>query len=174
MARPVEDAGGDLRGGHALGLGEARDILLRRAVEIDGVLGIAAADRDLVHIGVGRMQQAAPLRHRHAGDRVGHRLGAQRRAFQRIERDVDRPLVSAADLLADIEHRRLVALALADDDETVDIGDRIERLAHGIDRRLVGRLLIAPAPPARRGDRRGFGDAGDLDGEHAVEHGLPA
>ena len=47
---------------------------------------------------------------------------------------------------------------------------RVERLAHRIDRRLVGPLLIAPAPPARRRDRRGFGDAGDLDGEHAVEH----
>ena len=51
--------------------------------------GIAAADGDLVHIGVGRVQQRAGLGHRHHRQRIGHRLGRQRGAFQRIERDVD-------------------------------------------------------------------------------------
>ena len=51
---------------------------------------------------------------------------------------------AGADLLADVEHRRLVALALADHHRAVDV-EHVERLAHGVDRRLVGRVLVAVA-----------------------------
>src|SRR5579871_5060149 len=73
-----------------------------------------------------------------------------------------------ADLLADIEHRRLVALALADHDGAID-GKRVEFAAHGIDRRLVRRLLVAAAPEPRRRHRRAFGDANELDRKHALD-----
>ena len=65
-----------------------------------------------------------------------------------------------ADLLADVEHRRLVALALADHDRAVDV-EHVERLAHGVDRGLVGRLLVAAAhqPGAGEGGRLGDPDA---------------
>ena len=89
VARPVEDQRGDLGRLHALGLGEIADVLFGRRVEIDDALRIAGADRDLVHVDVGRVQQRAALGHGHGGDRARHVLGAQRRAFERIDRDVD-------------------------------------------------------------------------------------
>ena len=60
-----------------------------RLVEIDDAVGQAAADRDLVHVDVGRIEEAAMLGHRHDGQRIGQALGGDGGAFQRIERDVD-------------------------------------------------------------------------------------
>ena len=116
------------------------------------------------------MQETAAFRHGDAGDRIGHRLGAQGRSLKWIERDIDAPALTASELFADVEHRCLITLAFADDHEPIHLDDRIERLAHGIDRRPVRELLIAPAPPASCSDGRRFGDAGNLDGEHSVEH----
>ena len=79
---------------------------------------------------------------------LGAAGGADRRAFERIEGDVD--FRSArADFFADIEHRRFVTLAFADHHRAID-RERIESLAHGIDRRLIGGLLIAAAGPSAR------------------------
>ena len=50
---------------------------------------VAGADGDLVHVHVGRVQQAAALRHGEHGERVRHRLGADGRALERIDGDVD-------------------------------------------------------------------------------------
>ena len=49
---------------------------------------------------------------------VGHAVGDQVRPLERIDRDVDLRRVGGAvtDRLADVEHRRLVALPLADHD----------------------------------------------------------
>ena len=89
VARTVEDAGRDLARMHVLGLGERQDVLLDVGVEIDGAFGIAAADGDLVHVDVGRVEQRAGLGDRQHRQRVRQRLGGQRGAFQRIERDID-------------------------------------------------------------------------------------
>ena len=156
-------------GCHALGLGEIADVLLRRRVEIDHALGIAGADRDLVHVDVGRVEQRAALGHRHGGDRARHVLGAQRRAFERIDRDIDLRPGLAPDLLADEQHRRLVALALADHHGAVD-RQLVELAPHGVDRRLVGRLLVAAAAQARGRDRGALGHAHDLERQDALEH----
>ena len=59
----------------------------------------------------------------------------------------------AADLLADIKHRRVVALALADHDGAVH-GNRIHRLAHGLGRNLIAQMTIALTHGARRFDGR--------------------
>ena len=89
------------------------------------------------------------------GERVGRSRGANRRAFERIEGNVDfRP--ARADFFADIEHRRLVTLAFADHHGAVD-REGIESLAHSVDRRLIGSLLIAAAGPMRAVERRGLG-----------------
>ncbi len=58
MARPVEDADDEIRGLGLLGLGECLQVGGGRLVEIDD-FAEAAADRDLVHIDVGRVQEAA-------------------------------------------------------------------------------------------------------------------
>ena len=52
-----------------------------------------------------------------------------------------------------IEHRRLVALALADHHRAVD-RQPVELAPHGVDGGLVGGDLVAAAAQPRRGDRR--------------------
>ena len=106
------------------------------------------------------------LGHRDDGERIGRALGGDGGALERIERDVDLG-PAGADLLADIEHRRLVALALADHHGAVD-GERVERAAHGVDRGLVGRLLVAAAHQLGGRQRRRFGDAHRFEREIAV------
>ena len=98
--------------------------------------------------------------------RVGAAFGGDRGAFQRIDGDVHRR-AAGADFLADIEHRRFVHLALADDDGAVD-GDGVEGLAHGLDGRAVGLVLVAPADPAGGGDGGGLGDADEFERQIAI------
>ena len=73
-----------------------------------------------------------------------------------------RRLVRHADLLADVEHRRLVALAFADDDRAVD-GHRVHLAAHRLDGDRVGLVPIALS------HRVGAGDGGLLDDAQEVE-----
>ena len=78
----------------------------------------------------------------------GLAVGDEVRALQRVDRDVDsRDVVASAprppDLLADVEHRSLVALALADDDRAGEV-DLVHRPAHRLGRGRVG------ARPCRR------------------------
>ena len=168
MARAIEDERGDLGRRHALRLGEVADVLLGRRVEIDHALGIAGADRDLLHIDVGRMQQRSAFGHGDGGDRAGHVLGAQSGAFERIDRDIHFRPPPVAHPLADEKHGRLVELALADDDGAVD-RQLVELAPHGVDGGLVGGLLGAAAAQARRRDRRALGHAHDLDRENALQ-----
>ena len=160
VARAVEDEDHHLLDRNALGLGDAAQILGRGRVDGDDAGRQAAADRDLVHVDVGRVEEAAGRRHGDAGDGVGSALGGDRGPFQGVEGDVDLGALAGAHPLADEEHRRLVALALADHDRAVDVED-VERLAHGVDRRLVGRLLVAAPhqPGAGEGGCLGHPDA---------------
>ena len=75
--------------------------------------------------------------------------------------------VAVADLLAVVEHRRLVLLALADDDDAVH-RHGVEHEAHGVDGGAVGALLVAAAHPAGGGQRGGLGDPDELQGEVAI------
>ena len=96
-------------------------------------------------------------------------LAHKRRAFERIDGDVDLGAGLGADLLADEQHRRLVHLALPDHDGAVD-RQLVELAPHGVDRGLIGGLFVAaPAQPRRR-DRRALGHAHDLDRENALQH----
>src|SRR5205823_2411947 len=91
----------------------------------------------------------------------------QPRALERVDGDVDLGPLAGADLLAVVEHRRLVLLALADHDDTAHL-DAVEDGAHRVDRRLVGRLLLAAADPASGGHRTGLGDADELERDVAI------
>ena len=73
-----------------------------------------------------------------------------------------------ADLLADEEHRRLVALALADDDRAADVGV-VHRLAHGGDGGLVRAVPVAAAHEPRGGDGPGLGGADRLGDDDLVD-----
>ena len=92
---------------------------------------------------------------------------AERRALERVDGDVDLRRAAVADVLAVVEHRRLVLLALADDDDAVH-RDRVEHEAHRVDGGLVGGDLVAAADPAGGGERGGLGDAHELEREVAV------
>ena len=92
------------------------------------------------------------------------------RALERIDRDVDGRWLAVADLLAVEEHRRLVLLPLADDDDAVH-RHGVEHVAHRVDRRLVGRVLVAAPDPAPGGERGRLGDADELEREVAVGGG---
>ncbi len=120
------------------------------------------------------MEQSAALRRGEHGQRVGRAGGAEVRPFERIDGDVDLRdtasphAVRHADLLADVEHRRLVALALADDDRAVD-RHRVHLLPHGLDGHLVGLVAVALPHRVGAGDRRLLDDAQEVEREVGIE-----
>ena len=127
------------------------------------------ADGQLLEIRVRGVEEAARLRrgeHRH---RIRLAARDEVRALERVDRDVDGDVAWAAlaDRLADPEHRRLVALAFADDDRPVDL-DLVERAPHRLDRGAVGRRAVAAAHQASRGDRGGLGDPDHLQCEQRL------
>ena len=75
--------------------------------------------------------------------------------------------VRHADLLADVEHRRLVALAFADDDGAVD-RHGVHHPAHRLDGDLVGLVAVALAHRVRAGDGRLLDDAQELEREIGI------
>ena len=105
-------------------------------------------------------------------ERIGARLGGDRRSLERIERDVDAraAALSGADLLPDVEHRCFIALALADDDGAVE-RQLVERVAHGFDSGRIGSFLIASPDELGCIDGGGFGHADHFQDEQAVENG---
>ncbi len=119
------------------------------------------------------MQQAAALGGGEHRDGAGGAGGAEVGALQRIDRDVDLQgravALVGADLLADVEHRRLVALALADDD-AAGHRQRVELGAHRLHRHLVGAVTVAVAHGVGGRDRGFFGDAD----ERLLELGVDA
>ena len=132
---------------------------------------------ELLHVAVGRVEQPAALGGRQHGDRARLPVGDQVRALQRVDRDVDLGRLAdgrgrVADPLADVEHRGLVALALADHDPGVD-GDLVEGPAHGLHGDPVGVHRVAAAHQARRGDRGGLGDADQLQREQPFHRSGP-
>ena len=169
VAQAIEHQYRDRGSVDALGLGQAVDIVGRRRIKLDHAFGKARTDGDLLHVDVGRMEQRAAIRHRHGRDRARHVLGAQRRALQRIDGDVDLRAGIHSDLLADEQHRRFVALALADHDGAFD-RQLVELAAHRVDRGLVGCLLVAVAAQPRRRNRRALRHPHDFERENALQH----
>ena len=76
--------------------------------------------------------------------------------------------VAVADLLADEEHRRLVALAFADHHRAVDL-ELVQLAPHGIDRGLVGGLLVATPAQPRGSDRGALGHAHQFERQDALD-----
>src|SRR5262249_14017780 len=93
--------------------------------------------------------------------------GGEPCAFERVDRDVDLRSVVAPNLLAVEEHRGLVLLPFADDDDAVH-RNRVEHRAHRVYRSLVGRLLVAAADPAAGAHRRRLCHAHELEREVPV------
>jgi hypothetical protein len=71
-------------------------------------------------------------------------------------------------MLAVVQHRGVVLLALSDHHDTAHL-DRVDELSHGVDGRPVATFLVAaPYPPAGR-HGGGLGDADQVEGDVAVE-----
>ena len=167
VAGAFQNADGDVGGLHATGPGQCRHPLGRGHVEADHVLRIARPDGQLVHIDIGGVQQRAARGHGDHGQGIGHVLRGQRRAFQRVEGDIDLGARTIADFLADEQHRGLVALALADDDDALDI-QKVQLVAHGVHGGLIGGLFVAAPDQRGRGMGCGLGHAGEAQREHTV------
>jgi hypothetical protein len=75
--------------------------------------------------------------------------------------------VAGADLLADVQHRGLVALTLADDDDALDV-EQVQLVAHGVDGGLVGGLFVAAPDQPGRSMGGGFGDAAKAERQEPV------
>jgi hypothetical protein len=144
VARAVEDHDDQVVDAALESPRDRLEVVLDRRFEVDGALG-GGSDDDLLHVAIGRVEQAAGLGGGEHGDGAGASGGAEVRALERVDRDVyrlDGVMVLGADLFADEEHRRLVALALADDDRAVD-RDRVEAAAHRFDGGAIAALAIA-------------------------------
>ena len=149
VARPLEDDDRDVADPPAERLGDPAEVLGRRLADVD-LAGRDRPDAQLLEVRVGGVGQAAGLRRREDGDRAGLAVGDEVRALERVDRDVDRRARRRAgrrppDALADVEHRRLVALALADDDPAGEL-DLVHRPAHRLGRGGVGLVLARRGP----------------------------
>jgi hypothetical protein len=151
-------------------LGDEPDRLAQRAIEVQEV-GEVLAGGHLLHVhDRARVEHRAPLGEGDDSERVRPTVGGQPRALQRVDRDVHLGRCAVADLLTVVEHRRLVLLPLADDHDAVHVHG-VEHGVHAVDRRLVGRLLVAHPHEPGGGQRGGLGHAHELQREVAVDWG---
>ena len=149
MPRAVEDDHDQILDVTAERPCDGPQVVLDGRVQIHGMFG-RGADHELLHVEIGRVQQPALLRRREHGDRVRGAHGAEVRPLERIDGDVYcwiaavavLGMVSKAHLLADVQHRRLVALSLADDDGAVD-RHAVHLAAHGFHRNLIGFVAVS-------------------------------
>ena len=122
------------------------------------------------------MGQAAGLGGGEDRDRAGLAVGDEVGALERVDRDVDPRHVLAIgagppDPLADVQHRGLVALALADDDPAGEV-DLVHGRAHRLGRRGVGCVLLAATHEPRRLDGGRLRHADHLQREELL-HRIP-
>ena len=138
-----------------------------RRGDVDEV-GDVGAGGDLVHVEHRRrVEHRAALGDGEHRDRVGHALGHQRGAVDRVDGEVAVGAVAVAHLLAVVEHRGVVLLALADHHDAAH-RHRVDQLAHGVDGRAVAALLVAAADPAARRHRARLGHPDQFQGQVAV------
>jgi hypothetical protein len=120
------------------------------------------------------MDEPASLRCGEHGDRVGRAGRDEVGALEGIDGDVDlgSAVAGRSDLLADVEHRGFVPLALADDDRARHL-DLVHRPAHGLGRQPIGLHPVAATHEPRRRDRGCLCHADHLECEKLLHRLLP-
>ena len=113
------------------------------------------------------MQHGTARAHGDYGQSVWHILGCQRRAFQRVQRDINARTFACSNLFTDVQHRGFVAFAFADHHDTRDI-QHVQLGAHGVDCGLVCGLFIPTTDQFCRRDRSGLGYAGKAQRQHTI------
>src|SRR5918911_1577123 len=162
VARAVQDDDGQI---FHVAPKAARDVL---QVVFDGRVDVYSAarrgtDDDLVHVDVGRIEEAAPLCGGEHGDGVVGSERTQVRAFERIDRDVNlRERI--ARILRRFEAR---ADPLANDDPATH-RHAVHHLAHRFDRHVIRILAVALAHRARRRNRRRLTDTQEIERQLAL------
>ena len=144
------------------------DVVSRRCIEIDDAPRIARTNRNLFHVNIWRVEQIAFFGDGNNSQRIRQVLGADRRAFQRIESDINvRPLFGA-DFFADIKHRRFIAFAFTDHDRASN-RKAIQFLTHGINGSLISSHFIATSTKACCSHCRAFGHTNEFQCENAIQ-----
>ena len=147
--------------------GHRPHVVLDRGVDVHLAGHRARADQ-LVHVeDRARVVHAAAVGRGQHGDRVRHPVGQQRGAVHRVDGDVVLGSGAVAHLLAVVEHRGLVLLALPDHHHAAHRHAR-DHLAHGVDGGPVAALLVAAAGPPAGGQRGGLGDPHQVQPQVAV------
>ena len=178
MTRAIEHDDGELIDLASQAAGDGAKVFADRRVDIDQVFR-GRADDQLLHVEIGRVQQAALFRRGEHRNRIRRAGRAQVRAFERIDGDVHLvPLapvrivfLGLADLLADVQHRRFVALALADDDRAVD-WNGVHLATHRLDGHLVGLVPVALPHRVRAGNGCLLDHAQEVEREMGLEIAL--
>ena len=171
VTRTFQDDHGDVADLATERLGDASEVLGRADPDVD-LAGRDRPDAQLLEVRVGGMGQAAGLRGGEDGDRARLAVGHEVRALQRIDRDIHPRHVlavgaGAPDALADVEHRGLIALALADHDPTREV-DLVHRRAHGLGGRGVRLVLGATTHEPGGFDGGRLGDPDHLEREQLL------
>ncbi len=141
MTGAVENRDAQVFDINPFGFGKRFKIRSRTEIEVDDT----ATDRtagDLVHVGIGAAQNLATFGQRDAREGVRSAGGANQRAFERVEGDIDFRSRAGADNLARVEHLGGVAIALAHYDFALK-GDRVERITHRLGSDTIGGALVA-------------------------------
>jgi hypothetical protein len=138
---------------------------------IDGVRS-GRRHHGLAHVEArSRIEHLPALGQGHHADRVRQHLGGQRGAVDRVHRDVHLGTRTVADLLAVVQHRGVVLLALPDHHDAAH-RHGAEHRAHGVDRGGVDLVLVATAEIAGGGHGSGLGGPDQLHGQVPIRFPL--
>ena len=165
VARALQNRDREVLDVDALRLGERFQIVCRRALEVDDAAAVGA-DSNLLHVGVGALQEDVVIGDRDDRERAGAAGRADARALERVEGDLGGG-AALADAIAGVQQRRLVGTALADQHRAAH-RNRVERTPHRLDGGAIRPCLVAASHVARRRERGSLRDADDLERQVAV------
>lgn len=147
VAGPIKHHRRDVSDVAALGLGQRTNVLLDWEANVDHTVS-GRTDGKLLHVDErARIEHCASLGNRDHGNGATLTFAGESRSIDRIDSDVSHRRTTVANRLAVVEHGGFVLLALADDHEAVHL-DASKDMTHGINGRLIGTVLVAPAHPA--------------------------